>query len=70
MNIEVQWASLTTIAAIEKAGGRLRTAYYDLNSLRAAKSAENWFLSGYPIPARKYPPHSLMNYYTNPNYRG
>lgn len=70
INIEVQWASLTTIAAVEKAGGQIRTAYYDLNSLRAASNAKKWFLSGQPIPVRKFPPHSLLNYYTNPNNRG
>lgn len=70
INLEVQWASLTCIAAVEKAGGRIRTAYYDLESLKAAVDPEKWFSTGQPIPPRKYPPHSVMNYYTNPNYRG
>ncbi|KAI1724754.1 phosphoinositide 3-kinase family, accessory domain (PIK domain) domain-containing protein [Ditylenchus destructor] len=70
INLEVQWASVTSIAAVEKAGGRIRTAYYDLASLKAAVNAEKWFQTGQPIPARKYPPHSLMHYYTNPVYRG
>jgi len=70
INLEVQWASLTAIAAVEKAGGRIRNSYYDLESLKAATDAERWFLSGRAIPRRKQPPHSLMRYYADPNYRG
>uniref|UniRef100_A0A915ETJ5 Large ribosomal subunit protein uL15m n=1 Tax=Ditylenchus dipsaci TaxID=166011 RepID=A0A915ETJ5_9BILA len=70
INLEVQWASMTCIAAVEKAGGRIRTAYYDLESLKAAVDPEKWFSTGQPIPPRKMPPHSVMDYYTNPNYRG
>uniref|UniRef100_A0A183CQT2 Large ribosomal subunit protein uL15m n=1 Tax=Globodera pallida TaxID=36090 RepID=A0A183CQT2_GLOPA len=70
INLEVQWASCTAIAAIERVGGRIRTAYYDLESLKAIADAEKWFLSGKPIPRRKNPPHSLMHYYTDPDYRG
>jgi large subunit ribosomal protein L15 len=70
INIEVQWASLTAIAAIERAGGRIRTAYFDLEALQAAENPEKWFKSGKPIPRRKCPPHSLMAYYMDPDYRG
>uniref|UniRef100_A0A914EN10 Large ribosomal subunit protein uL15m n=1 Tax=Acrobeloides nanus TaxID=290746 RepID=A0A914EN10_9BILA len=70
INLEVQWADQTTIAAVERAGGRIRTAYYDLESLRAAVDPEKWFRSGKPIPPRKYPPHTLMPYYIDPNNRG
>jgi hypothetical protein len=70
INLEVQWASQTAIAAVERAGGRIRTAYYDLESLKAAENPEGWFRAGKPIPRRKYPPHSLLNYYMDPDYRG
>lgn len=46
MNLEVQWASQTAIAAVEKAGGRIRTAYYDAAALEAAIDPEKWFLLG------------------------
>lgn len=59
-----------TIAAIEKAGGKIRTAYYDLESLRAAVNPLKWFKDGNPIPGRKRPPHSLISYYVDPNNRG
>ncbi|CAD5207042.1 unnamed protein product [Bursaphelenchus okinawaensis] len=70
IDIEVQWASQAVIAAIEKAGGRIRLAYYDLQSLQAATDPEAFFLSGTPIPRRKCPPHSLINFYSNPKNRG
>lgn len=46
MNLEVQWASEAAIAAVEKAGGRIRIAYYDAAALEAAVDPEKWFLSG------------------------
>jgi large subunit ribosomal protein L15 len=70
INIEVQWANQMTIGAIEKAGGKIRTAYYDLESLRAAVDPQKWFKDGNPIPGRKRPPYSLMSYYADPNNRG
>ncbi|KAL3097465.1 hypothetical protein niasHS_003913 [Heterodera schachtii] len=70
INLEVQWASCTAIAAIERAGGRIRTAYYDTESLKAMSDAEKWFRTGKPIPRRKHPPYSLMEYYMDPDYRG
>uniref|UniRef100_A0A7E4UQW4 ABC transporter substrate-binding protein n=1 Tax=Panagrellus redivivus TaxID=6233 RepID=A0A7E4UQW4_PANRE len=70
VNIEVQWANQMTIAATELAGGRIRTAYYDLDSLRAAVDPQAWFRNGNPIPPRKIPPHSLISYYTDANNRG
>ncbi|KAK0425758.1 hypothetical protein QR680_009366 [Steinernema hermaphroditum] len=70
VNLEVQWASATAIAAIEKAGGRIRTAYYDLESLRAASDPKTWFQSGQPVPMRKAPPQQLVSYYRNPANRG
>ena len=46
MNLEVQFAPQTVIAAVERAGGNIRTAYYDAFSLRAAVNPEKWFLEG------------------------
>lgn len=40
-----------------------------LNIMNISNS-EGWFRAGRPIPRRKYPPHSLMEYYTDPNHRG
>ncbi len=49
MNVEVQRADLETIAAVERAGGRIRTAYYDLESLRVAVDPEKWLVAGVAI---------------------
>jgi len=70
INIEVQWANQMTIGAIERAGGKIRTAYYDLTSLEAAVDPQKWFQEGKPVPGRKMPPHSLISYYIDPNNRG
>ncbi|KAI6176319.1 39S ribosomal protein L15, mitochondrial [Aphelenchoides bicaudatus] len=70
INLEVQWASQTTIAAVERAGGRIRLAYYDRESLAAAVDPKKFFEKGLPIPRRKQPPHSLMSFYLNPKNRG
>uniref|UniRef100_A0A915Q1A5 Large ribosomal subunit protein uL15m n=1 Tax=Setaria digitata TaxID=48799 RepID=A0A915Q1A5_9BILA len=70
VNLEVQWASETAIAAVERAGGRIRLAYYDAAALEAAVDPEKWFLSGKPIPRRKAPPGNLMSLYTDPRHRG
>jgi len=70
INLEVQWASETAIAAVEKAGGRIRTAYYDPISLMAAVNPKAWFEAGEPIPIRKAPPVDLVSYYSNTRNRG
>lgn len=49
MDLEVQWASQRTIAAVERAGGRIRTAYYDPKSLEAAIDAKKWYCICYRI---------------------
>lgn len=46
VNIEVQWASELVIAAIEKAGGVITTAYYDQHSLQAMVNARKFFERG------------------------
>ncbi|KHN87599.1 39S ribosomal protein L15, mitochondrial [Toxocara canis] len=70
VDLEVQWASETAIAAVERAGGCIRTAYYDIASLEAAVDPEKWFHAGKPIPRRKAPPESLLPYYTDARNRG
>ncbi|CAI4231278.1 unnamed protein product [Auanema sp. JU1783] len=70
IDIEVQYASQSAIAAVEKAGGRIRTAYYDVQSLEAAVDPQSWFKKGLPVPPRRAPPTSLLEYYLSPLNRG
>lgn len=46
VNIEVQWASELVIAAIEKNGGTITTAYYDRHSLQAMLDTKKFFERG------------------------
>lgn len=46
MNIEVQWASEPVIAAIERNGGVITTAYYDVPSLHALCDTKQFFSRG------------------------
>lgn len=70
INIEVQWADEQTIVAVERAGGRLTTAYYDLHSVIALNDPMGFFKSGAPIPRRLTPPGNLLEYYIHPANRG
>jgi large subunit ribosomal protein L15 len=70
LNIEVQWASEQAIAAVERAGGRITTAYYDLHSVIALSNPIAFFKSGAPIPRRLSPPGNLLEYYIEPGNRG
>lgn len=70
IDIEVQYASRTAISAVERAGGRIRVAYYDSSTLQAAMDPRAWFKSGKPVPARKAPPPSLLEYYSDASNRG
>ncbi|XP_066959767.1 large ribosomal subunit protein uL15m [Macrobrachium rosenbergii] len=70
INIEVQWASEAVIAAVERNGGFITTAYYDFISLDAAVNPANFFKRGVPIPRRMIPPQHLIGYYTDPKNRG
>lgn len=70
INIEVQHASELVIAAIEKNGGTIRTAYYDQHSLQAMRNPQKWFERGTPIPQRLIPPQDAIEYYTDPKNRG
>jgi len=46
VNIEVQWASEPVIAAIERNGGVITTAYYDTHCLHAMCDTEQFFSRG------------------------
>jgi len=70
VNIEVQWASEHVIAAIERNGGVITTAYYDTQSLHAMKDTEQFFCRGEPIPRRLPPPTDCLEYYSSAATRG
>ncbi|XP_019871981.2 39S ribosomal protein L15, mitochondrial [Aethina tumida] len=70
INIEVQWASELVIAAIEKNGGVITTAYYDQHSIQAMLNTKKFFERGIPIPKRMIPPPDALEYYTDPANRG
>lgn len=70
INLEVQHASEQVIAAVEKNGGVITTAYYDLQCLQAMVNTEKFFQRGVPIPRRMIPPQNAIEYYTNPENRG
>lgn len=70
INIEVQLASELAIAAIEKNGGVVTTAFYDPRSLEILCKPIPFFLRGQPIPKRMLPPESLVPYYTDAKNRG
>lgn len=70
VNIEVQWASEPVIAAIERNGGVITTAYYDPNCLFALKDTVEFLRRGEPIPRRLLPPADCLEYYSNPATRG
>jgi len=70
VNIEVQWANEQAIAAVERAGGRITTAYFDLHSVIALVDPIQFFMTGAPIPRRLVPPQQLMRFYSDPANRG
>ncbi|OXU23596.1 hypothetical protein TSAR_006794 [Trichomalopsis sarcophagae] len=70
INIEVQWTSEPVIAAIERNGGVIRTAFYDMNSVYAAVDPERHFKRGEPIPRRMLPPADCLEYYSSAETRG
>ncbi|KAH0949554.1 hypothetical protein HN011_000986 [Eciton burchellii] len=70
LNIEVQWASEPVIAAIERNGGVITTAFYDMHCLQAICDTEQFFSRGEPIPRRFLPPMDCLNYYSDPAMRG
>jgi len=70
LNIEVQWASELTIAAIERNGGRITTRFYDAFCLEAMTDPRRHFAKGLVIPRCKLPPQDAVDYYTDPKNRG
>lgn len=70
LNIEVQYAKEPVIAAIERNGGRITTAYYDIKSVAALADPHKFFKLGEPIPKRMLPPPNAIDYYTDPKNRG
>ncbi|KAL1490630.1 hypothetical protein ABEB36_013291 [Hypothenemus hampei] len=70
INLEVQWASEPVIAAIEKAGGVVTTAYYDPHSLQAIVNTKKFFERGIPIPRRMMPPADAIEFYSSAANRG
>ncbi|KAJ8680937.1 hypothetical protein QAD02_016724 [Eretmocerus hayati] len=70
VNIEVQWATEPVIAAIEKNGGTITTAFYDLKSVNAAVDPPRLFKRGEPIPRRLLPPEDCLEYYSSAENRG
>lgn len=46
INLEVQWANDLIIAAVEKNGGVITTAYYDPHSLQAMVNSKKFFERG------------------------
>ncbi|XP_053607422.1 large ribosomal subunit protein uL15m [Plodia interpunctella] len=70
INIEVQWASEQVIAAIERNGGTITTAYYDPHSLFLLKNPKKFFETGQAIPRRMIPPPDVIEFYTSAETRG
>ncbi|XP_015915022.1 large ribosomal subunit protein uL15m [Parasteatoda tepidariorum] len=70
VNIEVQHAKETVIAAIERNGGTIINAYYDIDSVLAKVNPQKFFERGHPIPFRKLPPEDAVEFYTDPKCRG
>jgi len=70
VNIEVQYASERTIAAVEKAGGVITTRFFDLTSVSAMVDPEEHFRRGRVIPRCKLPPKDGVSYYTDAASRG
>jgi len=71
LNLEVQFVeNESVIAAVERAGGVITTAYYDPVSIYAATRPFEFFKKGVPIPRRTLPPRKLIEYYTDPKNRG
>ena len=62
VNLEVQWASEQAIMAVERAGGRITTAYFDLHSVIALRDPLKFFQTGswtmtlwiLPLPTKYY----------------
>lgn len=70
VNIEAQYALEPVIAAIERNGGYITTAFFDIKSVAALSNPEGFFATGEPIPKRLLPPPNAIDYYSDPKNRG
>jgi len=70
VNLEVQWANEQAIAAVERNGGVITTAYFDILSVKALASPKDWFSEGKPVPRRLTPPQDCIGFYSSPENRG
>lgn len=70
VNIEVQYAREPVIAAIERNGGQITSAFFDIKSVAALANPYKFFELGEPIPKRLLPPPNAIDYYTDPKNRG
>ncbi|XP_037135711.1 39S ribosomal protein L15, mitochondrial [Syngnathus acus] len=70
VNIEVQRASEKAIAAVERNGGVVTSAFYDPISLAILIKPVPFFQRSQPIPKRMLPGEELLRYYTDPENRG
>ena len=52
VNLEVQWASEQTIAAVERNGGVITTAYFDIFCVNALSDPKRYFSLGHPVSVR------------------
>ena len=70
VNLEVQWANEQSIAAVERNGGAITTAYFDIFSVKALANPSQWFAAGNPVPRRMAPPQDCVGFYTSAENRG
>ncbi|KAJ9574698.1 hypothetical protein L9F63_008133 [Diploptera punctata] len=70
VNIEVQWAPEPVIAAIERNGGVITTAFYDKDCLFAVVNPKRAYEKREAIPRRQLPPEDAIEYYTSAASRG
>jgi len=70
LNIEVQYASEQAIAAIERNGGVIKTAYFNMESVIALSNPLLWFSQGKAVPKRLHPPADALKYYIDAKNRG
>merc|ERR1712168_1229790 len=67
---EVQYASEQAIAAIERNGGVIKTAYFNMESVIAQSNPLLWFSQGKAVPKRLHPPADALKYYIDAKNRG
>jgi large subunit ribosomal protein L15 len=68
INIEVSQASAGAIEAVEKAGGSIKSVFYNRLGLRVLLKPHKF--DGQPLPQKARPPPKKIGYYTNYANRG